>query len=60
MNIDVNIDTMAYKKKPVSVYIISTRISKNIENISLEEFIDRVGAQGTAFTRAILRDGRKK
>lgn len=35
MNIDVNIDTMAYKKKPVSVYIINTRISKNIENISL-------------------------
>ena len=59
MNIDVNIDTMAYKKKPVSVYIISTRISKNIENISLEEFIDRVGAQGTAFTRAILKGGRK-
>ena len=61
MNIDVNIDSQTCKSKPPSgiIGIIGTRVSKNIENISLEEFINRVGDKGTAFTRAILKGGRK-
>ena len=61
MNIDVNIDSQTCKSKPPSgiIGIIGTRVSKNIENISLEEFINRVRDKGTAFTRAILKGGRK-
>ena len=63
MNIDVNIDSQTCKSKPPSgiIGIIGTRVSKNIENISLEEFINRVGDKGTAFTRAILKvEGKMK
>lgn len=61
MNIDVNIDSQICKRKPPSgiIGIIGIRVSKNIENISLEEFINRVGEKGATFTRAILKGGRK-
>lgn len=57
----INIDTVGYSNKPESDFgFINNRVAGNIEELSLDDFADRVGNQGQAFTRALVNGARRK
>ena len=58
---EINIDTKQYRIKPENEWtVINNRVANNVEDLSLEEIIERVGNKGYAFTRARLYGGRQE
>lgn len=59
MKYQINIDPNRYYKKPRYFGCINNSLN-NIEELTIEEFAIQVGKKGRAFTRALLRGGRKE